>query len=81
MKTYFFYIEDDRYRLPSLFACTALEDAQALEAARGKLAESRHHRHIDIFDEDRLVARLAPPDEELPSAERRGRAAGAPDPR
>jgi hypothetical protein len=67
VKTYFFYIEDDRYRLPNLFAFTALDDAQALLAAQSKLAESLHHRSIDIFDEDRLVARIARGDDGVAS--------------
>ena len=58
MKIYTFYIDDDRYSVPALDAVTVSEDRLAQAAARARLAGSSHYRGIEIWDDDRLVAKV-----------------------
>ena len=58
MKTYTFYISDDRYSVPSLDAVTAAEDAMAEAAARQRLTSSRHYSAVEIWEDDRFVGKV-----------------------
>jgi len=55
--TYSFYIEDDRYSVPTLLFVDAADDASALRMARDKLAEP-HHVAIEVRDGYRILERL-----------------------
>ena len=57
MKTYFLYVNDDRYSVPSLDSILAPDDARARDAAKAKLAASPHYGAVEVWDDDRLVYR------------------------
>lgn len=61
------YIRDDRYRTTTLDVVLAADDDAASELARVCLASSPHYLGIEVWEEDRLVARLAK-DDTPPSA-------------
>jgi hypothetical protein len=58
LKTYTFYIDDDRYSVPSLDAVSAADDSEAVITARARLAESPHYRAIEVWDDERQVAKI-----------------------
>ena len=62
MIIYTLYIEDDRYRVPSLLSMELADDSLALAGAAELLAKSDHYQAIEIWDGDRLVARCARPE-------------------
>ena len=53
------YIRDDRYRTTTLDVVLAADDEAAGELARICLASSPHYLGIEVWDDDRLVTRLA----------------------
>ncbi len=57
MKIYTFYIDDDRYGVPTLLSEEKAGDAQALIFANQLFSKSEHYRAVEIWDEDRFVAR------------------------
>jgi len=58
MNSYFFYIHDHRYSVPQFVVIDANSDADAFEAAKKYLIESRHYLSIDIVDGEREVGRV-----------------------
>ncbi|HEX4179198.1 MAG TPA: hypothetical protein VHY32_00255 [Caulobacteraceae bacterium] len=58
MKTYFLYLRDDRYTVPTLDMINARDDDRAITAAVGRLAYSPHYQSVEVWEDDRLVARL-----------------------
>ena len=55
METFIFYIEDTRYRVPTI-AFSAARDAEAAwQLAMHRLVESEHHVAINIFRGDDLL--------------------------
>jgi hypothetical protein len=61
LKTYTFYIHDDRYSVPSLDAVTVRDDARALEVAKDRLAASPHYRLIEVWEDDRFIDKFERP--------------------
>ena len=61
MRDYSFYIEDDRYTVPTLLFVTTKDNASARRLARAKLRASPHHLSVEVFDGDRPQFKLAPP--------------------
>ena len=61
MKTYVLYIHDDRYTVPTLDSITVDDDERAKELAGGRLAASAHYHRAELWEDDRLVARLEKP--------------------
>jgi hypothetical protein len=53
------YIWDDRYRTTTLDVVLAPDDEAAGELARVCLASSPHYLGVEVWEEDRLVMRLA----------------------
>ncbi len=60
MKTYIFYIYDDRYSVPSLDAVTVRDDQRAREVGANRLTVSPHYQLIEVWEDDRFVAKLEP---------------------
>lgn len=58
MPTYFLYFHDRRYSVPTLEAVTVGGDDRAREVAAERLAASPHCFAAEIWDDDRLVAKL-----------------------
>jgi hypothetical protein len=56
--TFAFFIEDDRYSVPTVEFVTAGDIARAKELALIKLRGSPHHLSIEVLEDDRLVFRL-----------------------
>lgn len=52
------YVEDDRYTVPTLRLFVAADDLGARELAAKVLAESAHHRGVEVRRGDRRVATL-----------------------
>lgn len=61
MKTYVLYIHDDRYSVPTLDSITVADDERAKEVAAERLASSPHYRAAELWEDDRLVEKLARP--------------------
>ncbi|MGI8840975.1 MAG: hypothetical protein ACR2F8_09400 [Caulobacteraceae bacterium] len=61
MKTYVLYIHDDRYTVPTLDSITAEGDQRAHQLAAKRLASSPHYHGAELWEDDRLVERLARP--------------------
>jgi hypothetical protein len=61
VKTYTLFIHDDRYSVPSLDAVDAADDKQAETAARARLGASPHYHAVEVWDGERLVAKLGEP--------------------
>ena len=58
MRTYSFYIEDDRYSVPTLLFVTTSDEAGARRVAREELADP-HHLSVEVREDDELVFKLA----------------------
>jgi hypothetical protein len=58
VKTYFLFVIDDRYSVPSLDSIVANDDAGAADAARARLAASSHYGGVEVWDDNRLVFRV-----------------------
>ena len=61
MPIYTLYIEDDRYRVPSLLSEELANDAAALAYLEAVLAKSAHYLAIEMWDGDRQVVRRTMP--------------------
>ena len=68
MKPYFLFVEDDRYTVPTLDTINAHDDERAIAHAAKRLAASSHYRAIEIWEDERLVARLTRADLDPTSA-------------
>jgi hypothetical protein len=51
MRVFEFYIEDDRYTVPTLCFMQATDQAHALELAEYLLAQSSSHLGVEVCDE------------------------------
>ena len=61
MPIYTLYIEDDRYRVPTLLTEALVDDMRALDFAARLFAKSPHYVAVEIWDDDRQVARSLRP--------------------
>lgn len=61
MHTYSLYVEDDRYSVPTLEFVTASDVTAALRVASAKLADSPHHRGVEVREDDRFLIELKAP--------------------
>jgi hypothetical protein len=48
LQTFEFYLDDDRYAVPTLKLVVADDEAFALATAQRLLDESRHHRGVEV---------------------------------
>lgn len=66
MKTYTLYVHDGRYTVPTLLTIDARDDDSACAHARQHLRNSEHYKTVEVWDDERLVARIdestPPPD-------------------
>jgi hypothetical protein len=53
---YTLYIDDDRYRVPTLLCVEIADDARALAYIAALFTQSEHYRAIEIWEGDRKVA-------------------------
>ncbi len=58
MRTYFLYMHDDRYSVPSLDALVVHNDQRASEIAAKRLTTSEHYLGVEIWQDERLVCRF-----------------------
>lgn len=58
MKTYFLYMHDDRYSVPSLDAVIVRNDQRASEIAAKRLTSSDHYLGVEVWEDERLVCRF-----------------------
>jgi len=59
VKTYFVYIHDDRYSIPTFQAFESPDDEGVRGHAAERLSSSPHHHAIEVFDEAQsLVFRI-----------------------
>jgi len=58
VKIYTLFIHDDRYSVPSLDAVSAIDDRSAQTIASARLDGSTHYHAIEIWDDEREVARV-----------------------
>ena len=54
---YTLYIDDDRYRVPTLLSAEFGDDAGVIAHLADILAQSTHYQAVEAWDGDRLVAR------------------------
>ena len=58
MRTFTFFLTDQRYSVPTVAFVTARDVERAGELARERLDESPHHLAIELFENDELVGRI-----------------------
>jgi hypothetical protein len=58
MRTFHFFIEDERYTVPTLAIVTVRDERRALELARQRLEESPHHLAVEVCEDDASLARI-----------------------
>ena len=61
MHTYSFYIEDERYSVPTLRFVAARNGREARRLARDELASSDHRLRVEVREDDRFLFRLVQP--------------------
>lgn len=62
MPIYTLYIEDDRYRVPTLLSEELADDIRALAYMAQLFAKSEHYKAIELWEGERQVVRsLRPP--------------------
>jgi hypothetical protein len=61
MPVYLIYIDDRRYSAPQIDSLEAVDDARAIAKAQARLAASPHYRAAELWEDERLVARLERP--------------------
>ena len=62
MKIYTLYIDDDRYRVPTLLSVELMDDTQASAHIARLFTRSEHYRAIEVWEEERQVEHcLRPP--------------------
>ena len=57
MNIYIFYIEDDRYSVPTIDILTADSDSAAQALAIERLTNSPHYTLVEVWADDRYVFR------------------------
>jgi hypothetical protein len=58
VKTYTLYVHDGRYTVPTLLTIDARDDESACTNARQHLSSSPHYSAVEVWDDERLVARV-----------------------
>lgn len=58
MTTYTLYVHDGRYAVPTLLTIDSRDDESARAHARRHLESSAHYHAVEIWDDERKVARL-----------------------
>jgi hypothetical protein len=58
LKTYIVYVQDGRYVAPTLLTIDARDDESALRQAEAHLKASPHYRAVEVWEDDRLVAKV-----------------------
>jgi hypothetical protein len=58
VKIYTLYIEDDRYSVPTLLTAEMGDDNSVIQHSANILQQSRHYLAVDIWDDERHVARV-----------------------
>jgi len=58
LKTYTLYVHDGRYTVPTLLTIDARDDDGACAHAEQHLNISVHYRAVEVWDDERLVARV-----------------------
>lgn len=62
MRTFSFFIEDERSSVPTLEFVTVKTLGRARALAAERLASSAHHLSVEVVDGERLLFRLARPE-------------------
>jgi hypothetical protein len=57
MRTFSYFIHDDRYAVPTLQFAVVPDAERALELAKRQLMASRHHLSIEVHENGRAVFR------------------------
>jgi hypothetical protein len=58
LKTYIVYVHDGRYAAPTLLTIDAPDDESVLKHAEAHLNASPHYNAVEVWDDDRLVAKV-----------------------
>ena len=58
MKSYFLYIDDDRYATPTMEVVAAADFNGARITAKQRVNASPHHQAVEIWHEERLLSRI-----------------------
>ena len=58
MTTYTLYVQDGRYAVPTLLTIESRDDESARAHAQRHLDSSDHYRSVEIWDDERKVARI-----------------------
>lgn len=58
LTTYTLYVQDGRYAVPTLLTVDSRDDDGARAFAQRHLQSSDHYRSVEIWDDERQVARL-----------------------
>lgn len=58
MTTYTLYVHDGRYVVPTLLTIESRDDDSARAEARRRLETSEHYSAVEIWDDERKVARV-----------------------
>ena len=61
MKIYTLYIDDDRYRVPTLLGVELANDAEASAHVGRLLSQSEHYQAIEVWEDERQVERRLKP--------------------
>lgn len=59
MRSFHILVADDRYSVPNLRLVQALDEAAARDIADRVLAESGHHRGVEVWEDDTQVFAMA----------------------
>jgi len=62
VKTYTIYVHDSRARAPVRLSAELAHDERAHEFARERLASSRHHIAVEVWDGAQRLCRVSPTD-------------------
>jgi hypothetical protein len=66
MRIYTLYIDDDRYSVPSLLSIEHEDDDGAMAHAVRLLASSSHYLAVEVWEDDRHLAKLFRPENAAP---------------
>jgi len=58
MRTFTFFVRDDRYRVPTMAIVMVGSMKRAAALARERLEESAHHLNVEICEDDEPLARF-----------------------
>ena len=58
MRTFTFFLTDQRYSVPTVAFITARDVEWAAELARKQLGESPHHLAVELRENDELIGRI-----------------------